>query len=315
MISFGSDPEFMLQNEQGQLKSAIEIVPGSKEERYDLKDGHAAYFDNVLAECSIRPGTSKEDAVSSFRQCFQRYAQLVAPHRLAVIASALYPEAELLHEEAQEFGCDPEFCAYVLNVIPPPLPEDAGAFRSAGGHLHIGFNGGAWFDDDDDDDDNYSAEELEELNLAVSWNSIWVARMADLFIGIPSLSLDRDPTSKDRRKLYGTAGSHRPCKAYGVEYRPLGNFWLQRPSLVELMYDLATFCVHTVMDAKQHEKIWDNLDTETLRATINTWNMDGAAQFNKIVGERLPKELNNRIKEEGEKDHNNNLYEQWEIKL
>ncbi len=314
MISFGSDPEFMLQDKQGKLKSAVGIIPGSKKERHDLKDGHAAYFDNVLAECSIRPGTSKEEVVASFRQCFQRYAELVASHQLelVVMASAQYPKAELLTEEAMDFGCDPEFCAYAINVINAPIPEEVGTFRSAGGHLHIGFNGGVWFTEEDGD---YSEIELEELNLAISWNSIWVARMADLFIGIPSLCLDNDPTSRDRRKLYGVAGSHRPCKAYGVEYRSLGNFWLQRPSLVELMYDLATFCVHMVMDAKQHEKIWENLDTEGLRAAINTWNMDGAMKFGKIGDKWLPKELGERIKEEKKKDHNNNLYEQWEIKL
>ncbi len=312
MISFGSDPEFMLQDKQGGLKSAIGVVPGSDKARYDLKDGHEAYFDNVLAECSIRPGDSKEDAVSSFRQCFQRYAELVAPYRLSVIASANYPESDMAHEESQKFGCDPELCAYALNVIEAPMPGDVGTFRSAGGHIHMGYNGGVWFTEQDGD---YSAVELEELNLAVSWNGIWIARLADLFIGIPSLYIDKDPTSKNRRKLYGVAGAHRPCKTYGVEYRSLGNFWLQRPSLVELMYDLSTFCVQKVMDDRVHEKIWDNLDTESLRATINTWNMDGAANFSKIADKWLSKELIERINEEKGKAHNNNLYEQWEIKL
>ena len=309
-ITFGSDPEFMLQDEDGNLKSAIEVVPGTKEDRHDLGDGHAVYYDNVLAECSIRPGKSSQDAVDSHRQCFQRYAHLVAPYRLATQASGNYPANECAHKEAQQFGCDPEFCAYELAVIEPP--ECAGHFRSAGGHLHIGFNGGVDFTPDQVEAD----VDLQELNIAVGWNRLWVIRMADLFIGIPSLLLDKDPTSRTRRKLYGVAGSHRPCETYGVEYRSLGNFWLSSPSLVALMYDLAQFCVKTVMEDHRHEEIWDkHLASEDVRRTINTWDMGTAEKHMVTARQYLPEGLASRIDEEMGLEGTHDFYKQWEIKL
>jgi len=310
MITFGSDPEFMLQDVDGNLKSAIGVVPGSKTKRHDLGDGHAAYFDNVLAECSIRPGTSADDAVESHKECFQRYAQLVNPYRLTVRASGEYPAAECAHKEAQRFGCDPEFCAYELAIIDPPTC--AGLFRSAGGHIHIGFNGGADFTK------NQVAADVNvyELNVAVGWNRLSVIRMADLFIGIPSLFLDKDPTSRTRRKLYGVAGSHRPCELYGVEYRSLSNFWLARPSLVRLMYGLAQFCVDTVMEDRQHEAIWDkHLVSEGVRKAINDWDMDAGQDYMRVVREYLPKPLLEQIEEEFGQDGADDFYEQWEIKL
>ena len=234
-ITFGSDPEFMLKDAKGRLHSAIGVVPGTKIERHSLGNGHQAYYDNVLAECSIDPGVSKEDAVEKFRTCFREYAILVRPLRLVPQASATYPSDEVKHEDAMVFGCDPELCAYTLEVMEAPeIPQSP--FRSAGGHIHIGYDGGASIKDD------------EEADFQVAWNRVWIARMSDLFLGIPSLFMDKDPTSKARRKLYGGAGTHRVCEAYGVEYRPLSNFWLCDPKDVELVYDICDFIVKFVID-------------------------------------------------------------------
>lgn len=300
MITFGSDPEFMLKDERGNLKSAIDIIPGTKEVRLDLGDGHACFYDNVLAECSIRPGNSKEDSVESFRQCFARYAAVAAPYQLVPQASARYPEEECQHKEAKRFGCDPEFCGYEVAVVNPPSCTDT--FRSGGGHIHIGYDGGA-------DTGN------EEVDFMIAWNRVWVVRMCDLFMGIPSLSLDQDPTSKDRRKLYGGAGTHRGCDAYGVEYRTLGNFWVARPSLVELMYDLSSVCAKLVVDDNVHERIWEEeIDSELLRQTINSWNTKNVAKFHEVIKRYVPQELWKRIETEVERGYTPDLNKQWGIK-
>jgi hypothetical protein len=47
-------------------------------------------------------------------------------------------------------------------------------------------------------------------------------KQLDWFLGAWSVKHDSDVT---RRKLYGKAGAFRP-KPYGVEYRPLSNFWI-----------------------------------------------------------------------------------------
>ena len=254
-----------------------------------------------MAECNILPGDSPESSVASFRDCFQRFADRVKPHRLVVQASAEYPESECEHDDAKLFGCDPEFCAYSISVIEPPDCENT--FRSAGGHIHIGYDGGQDVEDGD-----------EELQFAIAWNRIWVIRMADLLIGIPSLFLDKDETSKARRKLYGGAGSHRTCEGWGVEYRTLGNFWLAGPSLVSLTYKLADRCVGLVLDDRVNEKIWDEeIDPEDLRDTINTWDMQRGSKYMKLVGKYLPEPTMKELEREIDRP-TGDFYKEWEIK-
>jgi len=304
-ITFGSDPEFMLQDEQGRLKSAIGVVFGTKDDRYDMGDDHLAFYDNVLAECNIRPEASREAVVGSFRECIERYAQLVRPLRLVPQASAYYPDGECEHRDARLFGCDPEFCAYEMMVVVPP--DCRNTFRSGGGHIHIGYDGGVDFEKPQ----AMGEEEYEELIFQICWDRVWVVRMCDLFLGIPSLLLDKDPTSKDRRRLYGKAGTHRACEKYGVEYRSLGNFWLARPSLVELMYDLATVATKVVMEDRVHEKIWEeDIDPDELRRTIDDAAVGETDKFMDVIGRYVEQNVIWRIGHEASKDYAPNL-DQW----
>ena len=308
MITFGTDPEFMLKDSRDHLKSAIGVVPGTKEQRYDLGGQAAMYYDNVLCELQIKASESKNEAVDNIRYALTKAAAIVKPLRLVTQASASYPKAELNHHDALKFGCDPEFCAYEMRVIDPPDAAE-GVFRSGGGHIHIGFNGGADIEDDDPD-------KVEELNLKVMMDRLWIARIADLIIGVPSLFLDKDPTSKDRRKLYGGAGSHRSCPKYGVEYRSLSNFWLSRPSLVELMFDLANVTHDIVMVDKAHEDIWENkLNPQTLQSTINKWDMAEAKELMKVTQSFLPAKVKKALAKEIEKPWSNDIYTQWGIKI
>lgn len=315
-ISLGMDPEFMLKDAKGNLKSAIGVVFGTKENRLSLKNGHQAYYDNVLSECSVKPGFSKDEIVGNLRDCLQQYAELVSPLKLTIQASAYYPQEELNHEDALAFGCLPEYCAYALDVVNPPLPENASNFRSAGGHVHVGFNGGKSFALDEP---GLSDEELDyrsELNAAIEMNRLWVVRMMDLFLGIPSILIDKDPTSLDRKKLYGKAGTHRICKAYGVEYRPLSNFWLLRPSLVELVFDLSKFSAAMVMKEKKHEKIWEELiEPDKIKKTIDTYNTKSARSYLKLIYDFLPTKLKMKIEKEIEREFKpDDFYKNWKIK-
>ncbi|GAF96989.1 unnamed protein product, partial [marine sediment metagenome] len=115
---------------------------------------------------------------------------------------------ELDCDEARRFACDPDFDPYdiSINVMAPDASE--GTLRSCGGHIHLG---------------NEKVGDDFDMQLEV-------VKTMDIFLGMPSLLLDKDPTSQRRRELYGKAGAHRP-KPYGVEYRALGNFWLSHPKL------------------------------------------------------------------------------------
>ncbi len=250
---FGGDPEFMLKDTIGQFKSAIGIIPGSKSKKFRIGD-YFYYYDNVLAECNIQPASSKDEAIKNIRTALQQYAELVGSHgvKLVVQAAQRYPRKELQTKEAKHVGCKSESCAYELidEVDPRPLQKKfkKTTLRTAGGHIHLGTPLG-----------------FEYLS------SISLIRMIDLFVGIPSLYLDNDPSSSERRKLYGEAGRYRRPK-HGVEYRALSNFWLGSPQLVGLIYDLCEYTIDFV-DRGKNQELW-KIDESTLESD-DFWNNGG----------------------------------------
>jgi len=229
MISFGSDPEFMLTRD-GHYRSAIDVVHGDPENRICIQ-GHQFYFDNVMAECAIKPARSKKKALEHFRECFQLYADMVRPHQLQVQASQTYPSVELRHPMARIVGCEPDFCAYEMAMKKgPKYAIENTCFRSCGGHIHIG-------------------HPILVSDGPEPWLAVY---MLDLILGVTSLWIDKDHTSGARRGIYGQAGRYRP-KDYGIEYRSLGNFWLKSPQLVSLTFDLCQFVVNMIVDGRASE--------------------------------------------------------------
>lgn len=295
-FTFGTDPEFMLTHHD-ELKSAIDILP--KKEKAVIKNGHSYYFDNVLAEIAVKPAKNKDEAISNIRSALHGLARIIQPAKFIIQASANYPKKELNSLEAKIAGCNPEWNVYTLEQIFPP-DEDVDLldgyyqfktpFRSAGGHIHIG------------------CDRLQDPMEAFS-----VIRMMDLFLGIPSIFMDTDSSSKDRRSIYGHAGSHR-TPDYGLEYRALGNFWLSSPEHVALMYDLTSFVLGFV-DQKIHERFWTvdeellddedpslayscfGYDVKMLRKAIDTCNKKEADKFMVFVSNYLPTQLLQEIEQ------------------
>ena len=233
MVTFGSDVEFMLTRD-GEYCSAIGVVQGDKDNRIEIQ-GHQFFWDNVMAECAVKPGKSRQEVIDNFKEFLSIYADMVRPYQLTVQASQIYPDSEMQHDGAREVGCDPDWCVYEMKL--KDAPKDAikdSNFRSCGGHIHLG-------------GDVVNSDGVEP---------IFVVHMLDLFLGVPSLWLDKDPTSSARRRLYGQAGRYRVQDSYGgIEYRSLGNFWLQSPELVGLIYDLTMFAVEFV-ENDSVSKLW-----------------------------------------------------------
>jgi hypothetical protein len=126
----------------------------------------------------------------------------------------------------------------MMDVIPPETTMNTKPMRSAGGHIHVGCK----------------FAQKDPLNVFA------IIRMMDLFVGLPSIYLDHDRTSKKRKELYGQAGRFRAPK-HGAEYRTLSNFWISSPKMVGLIYDLTTLAVAAAQD--QYETWW-NIDRKTL---------------------------------------------------
>lgn len=296
MFSFGSDPEFMLVD-GNQLKSAIGILEAKG-------DKNQFYYDNVLAEIAVKPGNNRYEVVSNIKDSLKKFAKLIAPHKFVIKASGEYPLEELDSDQAKIAGCNPEWSGYSFKIITPPEKmvffKEAYwyfkvPFRTAGGHIH-----------------------LRSKLLADVVNQAASIHMMDLFLGIPSLFMDTDTTSKNRRKAYGLAGSHRipeePEAGFGrIEYRPLGNFWFSSPEHVKLIYDLCDFVLHFIENGG-YEKFWSvdknmllrkpsaafecfGYDAEALQKSINTCDKKQAEKFMMIVHNFLPDELNRRLED------------------
>lgn len=306
--TYGSDPEFMLLL-NGEHVSAIPLVPGTAEERYN-KNGHSFYWDNVLAECAIAPGTGHDEAIENFRSCFKTYAEIVAPCRLVTQASADYPDSQLQDKKCRIAGCAKDYCVYTGKQKKPPKNIiEKTSLRTGGGHIHLGQRSGVLHED--------------------TWESWITVYMLDLFVGVPSLFMDHDPTSGRRREVYGQAGRYRP-KSYGMEYRSLGNFWLSSPELVKLIFEMCDFAVAFTEDERWKqfwsfdEEVYFNTiqlqkaykchgyDVKDLRNALDRCDKEAGKRFMPLIKSSYPGQLWGKFcKAMGNKNYD--LYKEWGI--
>jgi hypothetical protein len=248
----GLDPELFLIRDDGALLSAIPYFLGTKDAQTPLKKGMVQH-DNVAVEFGIEPAKTEKAWLGNIRTVLSQIIPMVPKNaRLLVRASEIFPSSELQSDEANRFFCDVDFDAY--DVAPNAAPPDAKTsnLRSCGGHIHIGHPAIA---------DDFT-------------NQIGLTKAMDVFVGIPSLLLDKDPTSFRRRKLYGKAGCHRP-KEYGIEYRTLGNFWVGTEVLAGLIYRLSASALSAYLDGHM-----EGINQSQVRKVINT---NDVATARKIV--------------------------------
>lgn len=241
----GSDPECFLQHRlTKELVSAIPYIPGDKHNPVQipgLSEGHMIQTDNVMVEYCLPPTSDYKALYQSFRDCVD-YTNKVIPSELEVIvkASGLFGEQYLQDEQAQRFGCEPDFNAWTDDLN--ESPKAGGNLRTAGGHIHIGYDNPDW-----------------EISMKL-------VKALDIFLGVPSILLDPD---KDRKKMYGKAGAHR-LKSYGVEYRGLSNFWLAEEELTNLMFNGIKMAVAMINSSEAYlDRMSDDLQLK-IQTCINT---------------------------------------------
>ncbi len=228
-ITIGSDPEvFIFSEEKNRIVPAVGLVGGTKHYPRPVlgRDGYFVQEDNVLGEYNIPPTTQSMGFVMAIQNGLKYLQEQLPPkHKTFIQASYRFPEKDLDTPQAQEFGCEPDFNAWTGDVnMKPNIMEDP-LLRSAGGHVIVGYK-----------------NPNEDLSRAF-------IRELDLYLGIPSVLLDKDIA---RKKLYGKAGAYR-VKEFGVEYRTLSNFWLAGPELIEWVWYSVHKCVqHTNMKEFRH---------------------------------------------------------------
>jgi hypothetical protein len=218
--TIGCDPEFFGMK-AGQFVAMIPFVDGTKDEPAPLPNGGFVMRDNVAVEFGIPPARTVSQWVENINITLADMKEYLPDDiELVAVPSAHFPRKELNHDEAKEFGCDPDFNAWSGEKNKPPEGCSTSTFRSCGGHIHVGYVQGSGND-----------------FLLDDYGKLRVIRTMDCFHGMFSTILDNSPEAIARRKLYGKAGCFRPTD-YGVEYRTLSNFWCQTDNLKRLMYYL-----------------------------------------------------------------------------
>lgn len=287
-FTIGCDPELMLIDRNGNLKSAIPIIAGTKEQPIVFEDAPGMVsHDNVMLEYGTKPAKSEDEFVETNRAVLQRIAAMLPPGiSMVVRASADFPEVELNNEEAQRFGCDPDFDPYEfeMNTITPGAEKMP--FRTCGGHIHIGHK-----------------KVADDIDLLCD-----VAKGFDAFLAVPMMMVSKDPTAPRRRKLYGKAGAHRP-KPYGIEYRTIDNYWVSSPDLCRLVYKLSRDGLSAVVNGHLR-----GIDEKHLKTVVNKGDIKSAATLlNDYVRPLLLDDT--RIALDRAMDlPRPDLYESWEIK-
>jgi len=260
-FTIGADPElFMREKDSQKLKSAIPYIEGTKLEPEVLECGAGLQRDNVALEFASTVADSGAAFVKSIGNALKEIIKkLPEGHEIVAIPSARFDEDQLDHPEARMFGCSPDYDAYIPAQNPPAYCEDE-AFRSCGGHIHLGYVEG-------------SGNEF----LLDNWGKINTIITMDAFHGIASVILDSSKEAAERRKLYGKAGCHRPTE-YGVEYRALSNFWIKSPELVMLMYQLSEDVLRLMRDGT-FEILIEDIGKNTLQDVINSGKVEEATDI------------------------------------
>lgn len=276
LLKVGADVELFLVRPDRVPVPCVQLVGGTKEKPIpiltELGEGYAIQEDNVMLEYNIPPANTVHDFVYSLRRVNEEIARIVSRKGLipAIEASMRFTEADLSSDQAKVFGCEPDF--NVWERCPnekPELPEDAKTLRTAGGHVHVSFNVNG--------EPPKFPEQLTEMEAVVMG--------MDIFLGVPSVILDKD---RDRKRLYGKAGAFRR-KPYGIEWRTSSNWWTKNPEYMAFVFQQ----VMLVFSFIQHEGLasvsqrWRK-SKDQVQAIINRGLEQDAAYYCKQLGIQLP---------------------------
>ena len=176
----GADPELFLVDNDGTPVPSIGLIGGTKTNPRSLGNGYALQEDNVTLEFNIPPADNSRQFQASIQYVLEYIKQELAPQNLhmSIVPTLEFSEYDLMHPQAMELGCEPDYNAWTGKVN--PRPQAPPALRSSGGHLHIGY-------------DNPDKE-----------TSIAIVKAHDLFVGVASVLCAPALPYNSRRRTSGS---------------------------------------------------------------------------------------------------------------
>lgn len=244
-VSIGTDPEFFCFDvATNKYISLIGKIGGTKDKPQSFEEegltSCGKLEDNVAAEFTTPPCQTLDDLyifIENCRKVTERYLQKAynPNYHLVPHSSAYFENSELEMDGARVFGCSESKSLY-KGVVERDASK-AGNYRSAGFHLHFGFN-----------------RPLEDEDM---FNVVF---LCDLFLGIPSIIYDKDTK---RRSIYGNLGDYREKPKYpGLEYRVMGIGMYEHKNIIQEGLNRIDHCVK--LQYEQHNYIINELKSRFL---------------------------------------------------
>src|SRR3990172_10377514 len=126
----GADPEFFVQDKNGNVKSAIGLIGGKKDNPKYLFNTYnfKVLEDNVAIEYNIAPAQNESDFTEYIKATNKNIQQLyLTPNNYFICkkSSHIFDEKELDDPFAWIFGCEPDYNAYKSNekLVKNPKPK------------------------------------------------------------------------------------------------------------------------------------------------------------------------------------------------
>lgn len=311
-LTIGGDPEFFFESGGKVIGAERVLKEGGKEVVSNhvsplgkvLDPTYSAFvLDGVQIELNPRPqscrtalGNEISLAFRSLRTLLDKMKGEGASITPSFKATILLDKEELdaLSDQSKVAGCKPSFNLYDGEEAKVNVDYATHLGRSAGGHIHLGFQNIPW---------------LMEKRVEI-------VPILDVLLGLPCVLIDRDPGNVVRRRHYGRASEHR-LPDHGLEYRTLSNFWLRAFPLTSFVMGQARNAVQVL--GNKYYKHWEGslsywepwdapasllsqVDLQKVKEAINFNDLDLAeecwepvsAWIEKHFGPALPNGLNPR---------------------
>lgn len=212
-VLIGCDPEGFLVDKSGDFISAYGIIPGTKDNPYEL-DGGAVQVDGMALEFNIHPAKTDEEFNSNIKKVLSQINEMIhltdkdIDIKWTPIARFKSTIWEMSPEQCKILGCDPDFnIDGEVNDNPINIIGNS-PIRTAAGHIHIGWL--ETFTKDPSDPTHFNLCNRIAKHFYFNNLKYYAPVVADEF---------------ERLKYYGNNGSFRP-KKYGVELRSPSNRWV-----------------------------------------------------------------------------------------
>jgi len=309
-VTLGCDPEFFFVDGRGKVVGSEKVLPedGTSTEPADYmtsyhppKVPNSKFIrDGIQAELNPRASSCRALLGNEIRNCFQDLFKILANKGVAADFSQCVEveqaEMDTLSDKSKVFGCAPSVNCYTGGESQIKVDPKVYRGRSAGGHIHIGncylnYLTNCAFREQlravyELNKDPYNAWKIAtRVDYALKTTDI-IVPVLDIVLGNTCVLLDRAPSNKERRKVYGKAGEHR-VKDYGIEYRVLSNFWLRSYQLMSMVMGISRLVVHLVEQSTPEndyvKALFDAVKRDDVIKAINENDFDLALRNFKAI--------------------------------